>query len=183
MPSQKILEQKQAQVAALTEALKNSVTGVIVNYEGINVEDDTKLRKSLREVGCKYQVVKNTLLSRALKEAGIEGLDSVLEGTTAIAMSESDYAAGAKILCEYAETAAKANKKFAVKAGFIDGAAVDAAGVDALAKLPSKEVLIAQVLGGFNAPIQGFANVMSGTIRGLAVALNAICEKKASAAE
>ena len=180
MPSQKILEQKQAQVAALTEALKNSVTGVIVNYEGINVEDDTKLRKSLREAGCKYQVVKNT---RALKEAGIEGLDSVLEGTTAIAMSESDYAAGAKILCEYAETAAKANKKFAVKAGFIDGAAVDAAGVDALAKLPSKEVLIAQVLGGFNAPIQGFANVMSGTIRGLAVALNAICEKKAAAAE
>ena len=173
MPSQKILEQKQAQVAALTEALKNSVTGVIVNYEGINVEDDTKLRKSLREAGCKYQVVKNTLLSRALKEAGIEGLDSVLEGTTAIA----------KILCEYAETAAKANKKFAVKAGFIDGAAVDAAGVDALAKLPSKEVLIAQVLGGFNAPIQGFANVMSGTIRGLAVALNAICEKKAAAAE
>ena len=71
MPSQKILEQKQAQVAALTEALKNSVTGVIVNYEGINVEDDTKLRKSLREAGCKYQVVKNTLLSRALKEAGI----------------------------------------------------------------------------------------------------------------
>ena len=120
---------------------------------------------------------------RQLKEAGIEGLDSVLEGTTAIAMSESDYAAGAKILSEYAEKAAKANKKFAVKAGFIDGSAVDAAGVDALAKLPSKEVLIAQVLGGFNAPIQGFANVMSGTIRGLAVALNAICEQKAAAAE
>lgn len=183
MPSQKILEQKQAQVAALTEELKNSVTGVIVNYEGINVEDDTKLRKSLREAGCKYQVGKNTLLSRALKEAGIEGLDSVLEGTTAIAMSESDYAAGAKILSEYAEKAAKTNKKFAVKAGFIDGSAVDAAGVDALAKLPSKEVLIAQVLGGFNAPIQGFANVMSGTIRGLAIALNAICEQKAAAAE
>lgn len=114
MPSQKILEQKQAQVAALTEELKNSVTGVIVNYEGINVEDDTKLRKSLREAGCKYQVVKNTLLSRALKEAGIEGLDSVLEGTTAIAMSESDYAAGAKILSEYAEKAAKAKDRKSV---------------------------------------------------------------------
>ncbi len=127
-PVRKFWSRSRLRFAALTEALKNSVTGVIVNYEGINVEDDTKLRKSLREAGCKYQVVKNTLLSRALKEAGIEGLDSVLEGTTAIAMSESDYAAGAKILCEYAETAAKANKKFAVKAGFIDGAAVDAAG-------------------------------------------------------
>ena len=78
MPSQKVLEQKQAQVAALTETLKNSVTGVIVNYEGISVADDTKLRKSLRESGCKYEVVKNTLLSRALKDAGMEGLDSVL---------------------------------------------------------------------------------------------------------
>ena len=156
---------------------------VIVDYKGITVDDDTKLRKSLREAGCKYQVVKTTLLSRALKDAGIEGLDSVLEGTTAIAMSESDYAAGAKILSEYAEAAAKANKKFKVKAGFIDGEAVDAAGVDALAKLPSKEVLIAQVLGGFNAPIQGFANVLSGTIRGLAIALDAIREQKAAAAE
>ena len=147
MPSQKILEQKQAQVAALTEALKNSVTGVIVNYEGINVEDDTKLRKSLREAGCKYQVVKNTLLSRALKEAGIEGLDSVLEGTTAIAMSESDYAAGAKILCEYAETAAKANKSLRLRPAS-STALQWMQPVSMLAKLPSKEVLIAQVLGG-----------------------------------
>ena len=183
MPSEKILEQKKEIVANLTEKVSNAKIGVIVDYKGITVEDDTKLRKSLREAGCKYQVVKNTLLSRALKDAGIEGLDSVLEGTTAIAMSESDYAAGAKILSEYAEAAAKANNKFKVKAGFIDGEAVDAAGVDALAKLPSKEVLIAQVLGGFNAPIQGFANVLSGTIRGLAIALDAIREQKAAAAE
>lgn len=177
MPSQKILEQKQAQVAALAEVLKNSVTGVIVSYQGITVEDDTKLRKSLREAGCRYQVVKNTLLSRALKDAGIDGLDPVLEGTTAIAMSEHEYAAGAKILTEYA----KKSQTFQVKAGFIDGEAVDAAAVNDLAELPSKEVLIARALGGFNAPIQGFANVLSGTIRGLAVALNAICEKKAAA--
>ena len=177
MPSQKVLEQKQAQVAALTEVLKNSVTGVVVSYKGITVEDDTKLRKSLREAGCKYQVVKNTLLSRALKDAGIEGLDHVLEGTTAIALSESDYAAGAKILTNYA----KESETFKVKAGFIDGVAVDAAAVSNLADMPSKEVLIAQVLGGFNAPIQGLANVLSGSIRGLAVALNAICEQKAAA--
>ncbi len=176
MPSQKILEQKQAQVAALTEILKNSVTGVVVNYQGITVEDDTKLRKSLREAGCTYRVVKNTLLSRALKDAGIEGLDPVLEGTTAIATNEHDYAAGAKILTEYA----KKSQTFQVKAGFIDGEAVDAAAVTNLAELPSKEVLIAQVLGGFNAPIQGLANVLNGTIRGLAIALNAICEQKAA---
>lgn len=179
MPSQKVLEQKQAQVDALGEALKNSVTGVIVSYKGINVEDDTKLRKSLREAGCKYQVVKNTLLSRAFKSAGIDGLDDVLEGTTAIAVSENDYTAGAKILTEYA----KKSESFKVKAGFIDGAAVDAESVLALAQLPSKEVLIAQVLGGLNAPIQGLANVMQGTIRGLAIALDAICEQKAAAGE
>lgn len=179
MPSQKILEQKQAQVAALTETLKGSVAGVIVSYKGINVEDDTKLRKSLREAGCKYQVVKNSLLSRALKEAGIDGLDNVLEGTTAVAINESDYTAGAKILTEYA----KKSESFKVKAGYIDGAAVDAASVTALAELPSKEVLIATVLGTLNAPIQGLANVLQGTIRGLAIALNAVCEQKAAAGE
>ena len=85
MPSEKILEQKKQQVAELSEKLKTAVTGVIVDYKGITVADDTKLRKSLRETGNEYKVVKNTLLGRALKEAGIDGLDSVLEGTTAIA--------------------------------------------------------------------------------------------------
>ena len=156
MPSEKILEQKKQQVAELSEKLKTAVTGVIVDYKGITVADDTKLRKSLRESGDEYKVVKNTLLGRALKEAGIDGLDSVLEGTTAIAISQEDYVGAAKILCEYAEK----NKNFQVKAGFVDGKMIDAEGVKNLAKLPSKEVLLAQVLGGLNAPITGFATVL-----------------------
>jgi large subunit ribosomal protein L10 len=174
LPSEKILEQKQQQVAALKEAFEKANVGVLVNYNGITVEKDTKLRKQLREVGCVYKVVKNTLLSRAFKDAGIEGLDECLNGTTAIAYSENGYTEAPKILSDYA----KDNENFQVKAGFIDGGAVDAKSIDALAKLPSKEVLLAQVLGGLNGPIQGFANVLNGTMRGLVIALNAIAEKQ-----
>ena len=174
MPSEKILGQKQQQVAALKEAFEKANVGVLVNYNGITVEKDTKLRKQLREAGCVYKVVKNTLLSRAFKDAGIEGLDECLNGTTAIAYSENGYTEAPKILSDYA----KDNENFQVKAGFIDGGAVDAKSIDALAKLPSKEVLLAQVLGGLNGPIQGFANVLNGTMRGLVIALNAIAEKQ-----
>ena len=87
MPSQSVLEQKKAIVAELSERLKSSITGVVVSYEGINTEDDTKLRKELRENDVKYTVVKNTLLSRACEEAGLEDIKPVLEGTTAIATS------------------------------------------------------------------------------------------------
>ena len=169
MPSEKILEQKKQQVAELTEAFKKANVGVLVNYSGITVEKDTKLRKQLREAGCEYKVVKNTLLSLAFKEAGIDGLEEFLN-------SESSYVDAPKILSDYA----KENNQFQVKAGFIDGGAVDAASIGELAQLPPKEVLLAQVLGGFNAPIQGFANVLNGTIRGLVIALNAIAEKQSA---
>ncbi len=176
MPSEKILEQKKQQVAALAEDIKKANVGVLVNYSGITVENDTKLRKQLREAGCQYKVVKNTLLGRAFAEAGVEGLTEQLNGTTAIAYSEGSYTDAPKILSEYAE----ANDNFQIKAGFIDGSAVDVNGIKSLAKLPPKEVLVAQVLGGFNAPIQGFANVLNGTLRGLVVALNAIAEKQSA---
>ena len=176
MPSEKILEQKKQAVAALTESLKAAHTGVIVNYKGITVAQDTKLRKELREAGDEYMVVKNTLLRLALKDAGIDGLDHVLEGTTALAISKEDYVSSAKILAKFAET----NKKFELKAGFVDGGAIDADGVKELAALPSKEVLVAQVLGGLNAPITGFVTVLNGTMKGLVVALNAIAEKQAA---
>ncbi|HIY26751.1 MAG TPA: 50S ribosomal protein L10 [Candidatus Acutalibacter pullistercoris] len=176
MPSEKILQQKQEQVAQLSEAFKKANVGVLVNYSGITVEKDTKLRKQLREAGCQYKVVKNTLLARAFAEAGIDGLEEQLNGTTAIAYSENGYTDAPKILSDYA----KDNENFQVKAGFIDGSAVDAKSIDELAKLPPKEVLIAQVLGGLNGPIQGFANVASGVIRGLVIALNAIAEKQSA---
>ncbi len=176
MPSEKILQQKQEQVAQLSEAFKKANVGVLVNYSGITVEKDTKLRKQLREAGCQYKVVKNTLLARAFAEAGIDGLEEQLNGTTAIAYSENGHTDAPKILSDYA----KDNENFQVKAGFIDGSAVDAKSIDELAKLPPKEVLIAQVLGGLNGPIQGFANVASGVIRGLVIALNAIAEKQSA---
>ena len=175
MPSEKILEQKKQAVAELSAKLKESCVGVIVDYKGITVADDTKLRKDIRETGATtYAVVKNTLLSRALQDAGIDGLDNVLEGTTAIAYSDSDYTSGAKILADYADK----SKTFEIKAGFIDGKAVGAKDVEALAKLPSKEVLVAKALGGLNAPIAGFAGVLNATLSGLVIALNAIAQQK-----
>lgn len=174
MPSEKILEQKKAVVAELSERLKNSVAGVLVNYKGITVADDTQLRKQLREAGVKYTVVKNTLLKRAAEDAGIVGLEPVLENTTALATSEEDYVAAAKILCEYAEK----NKNFEIKTGYVDGDVLSVDEVKDLAKLPSKEVLVAKALGGLNAPISGFVTVLNGNIRGLACVLNAIAEQK-----
>lgn len=176
MPSEKILEQKKLVVTALSESLKTACTGVVVSYKGITVAQDTKLRKELREAGDEYMVVKNTLLRLALREAGISGLDDVLEGTTALAISKDNYVSGAKILTKFADT----SKTFEIKAGFVDGGAIDAAGVKSLASLPPKEVLIAQVLGGLNAPITGFVTVLNGTMKGLVVALNAIAEKQAA---
>ena len=176
MPSKKILDEKKKAVVALADELKNANVGILVDYEGISVADDTKLRKEMRDGGDSYKVVKNTLLKRALADAGVEGLDSLLEGATAIATS-ADYVSAAKVLAGYA----KDNDTFKIKGGFLDGAAVDAASIDSLAKLPSKEVLVAQVLSGLNAPITGLVTVLNGTIKGLVVALNAIAEKQSAA--
>lgn len=176
MPSEKILEQKKALVEELAKRLQGACAGVLVNYKGITVADDTKLRKELREAGVNYTVVKNTLLSRAAKQAGFEGLDSVLEGTTALATSDEDYVAAARILCTFAES----NKSFEIKNGFVEGKILDQNEINDLSKLPSKEVLIAKALGGLNAPITGLVTVLNGTIKGLVVALNAIAEKQSA---
>ena len=176
MASEKILQQKQEYVEQLAEKLKNSVAGVIVSYMGITVADDTALRRKLREAGVEYAVVKNSMLRRAADKVGLDGLDNVLEGSTALALSPTDHVAAAKILSEYAEK----SKTFEIKAGYVEGKVIDAAGVAELAKMPPKEVLVAKVLGGLNAPISGFVNVLNGNIRGLVVALNAIAEKQSA---
>ena len=141
MPSQSVLEQKKAIVAELSERLKNSITGVVVSYEGINVEDDTKLRKELREAGVTYTVVKNSILKRAAEEVGLEIADSVVEGTTAVATSVDDYVVAARILNKYAEE----NESFNIKTGYLDGAIIANEEVVALAKLPSRETLLATI--------------------------------------
>ena len=156
MPSQAILEQKKAAVADLAEVLRAACSGVLVEYKGINVADDTKLRSDLRGAGVRYSVVKNTLLELAAKEAELDGLLPHLVNTTALATSTDDYTAAARILSKYAAT----SKTFNVKTGFVDGKVIDEKKVDALAKLPSREVLLATVCNAFQAPIAAFARAM-----------------------
>ncbi|MCX7614711.1 MAG: 50S ribosomal protein L10 [Clostridiales bacterium] len=178
MPNAKVLEEKQAIVKELAEKIKSASSGVLVDYKGISVEADTKLRREMRSAGVEYAVIKNTLTSLACKEVGFEDLIPFLNGTSALAISKNDAIAPAKILNAYAK---KSGDKFKIKAGFVEGKVISADGVKALADLPPREVLIAKVLGGMNAPISGFVNVLNGNIRGLVVALNAIAEKKANA--
>lgn len=160
MPSQKVLEQKQQVVNDLAERIQGSVAGVIVSYEGINVADDTKLRKDLREAGVKYTVVKNTLIKRAAEKAGLNGIEGVLNGTSAIATSAEDYVAAARILQKFAD----GHKTFEVKSGYLDNEVISLEKIQSLAKLPSREVLLANVLGAFQAPIASFARAVQAIV-------------------
>lgn len=160
MPSQKILDEKKAVVASLSDRLQNSVAGVVVNYKGINVADDTKLRKDLREAGVQYTVVKNTLLSRAANEAGLSDLNAVLEGTTALATSAEDHTAAARILSKFAD----ANENFTIKSGYLEGEVISLETISSLAKLPTRDVLLATVLNAFNAPIASFARAVQAIV-------------------
>ncbi len=160
MPSQKILEQKQALVAALAEKFKAATAGVLVKYEGITVEDDTKLRAALRAAGVEYTVVKNTLTGRACDEAGLGDMKQYLGGMTAIATSANDAVAAAKIMKEYAEKI----ESFEIRAGFVDGAVLDKAGVEELASIPSKEILVQRMLGSMMSSLYSFARVLQAKI-------------------
>lgn len=160
MPSVQVLEQKKQVVASLVERLNNSCAGVIVDYKGINVTDDTALRKELREAGVEYSVVKNTLLRLAIDQTELKELEDVLEGTTAIATSADDYVAAARILCKFADT----HDGFQIKKGYLDNEVIDIAKITGLAKLPSREVLLAQVLGAFQAPISAFARAVQAIV-------------------
>ena len=160
MPNASVLEQKKQQVATLSEKISAAVTGVIVDYKGITVADDTVLRKELREAGVEYFVVKNTILGRAVEGTDLEEMKSVLEGTTAIALSTEDYTAAARILCKFADS----HDNFKVKSGFLDGKVVDVATIESLAKLPTKEVLLATVCSAFQAPIAAFARAVQAIV-------------------
>ena len=160
MPSNSILAQKQQVVADLAEQLKASAAGVLVNYQGITVEDDTKMRKALREAGVKYMVVKNSLTGRACDEVGYGEMKQYLTGMTAIAIGSEDPIAPAKVIKEYAEKV----ESFSILAGYLDGKVVDAKTVEALADIPSKEVLIAKFLGSIKSPIYGFAYALQAIV-------------------
>ena len=152
MPSEKILEQKKAVVEDLADKLGRAASGVLVKYEGITVEQDTKLRAALRAAGVEYAVLKNTMINLATKEMGYEGLAAHLEGPTAVAFGYEDMIAPAKILSDFA----KKSKKMTIKCGICDGAFLDEAGVQALANLPSKEVLIAKIMGSMMSAVSKF---------------------------
>ena len=174
-----VTQEKLQTVAVIKEKISATKGAVLTNYRGLTVAQDTKLRRKLREAGVEYHVFKNTMTRIAAKEAGIEGLDSYLEGPTAIAMSQTDPVAPAKIISDFI----KENKLQAleVKAGLVEGKVIDADGVKALSALPPREVLISQVLAGMQAPIAGFVNVLSGSLRNLVYALDAVRKQKESA--
>ena len=152
-----ILEQKKAKVAAVAEEMKNAKSFVFVNFSGIPVEDDTKLRRELTAAGIEYTVVKNTLLRFALQDTPFTGLDSVLNGSTALATTTEDPIAPIRILSEFAK---KLKKNFAVNGAFMDGTVLPESDLAEIAQLPSKDALYSKVLGTMLAPITSLAVVL-----------------------
>ena len=167
MPNAKVLSEKQAIVAALSDRIKNASAGVLVDYKGITVAQDTELRTELRKNEIDYTVVKNTLTRFALDGAGLQELDSVLNGTTSLATSAGDPIAPIRVISEYAD---KLGGIFNVKAAFLEGKVLSEGEIKQIAALPSKDALYAQVFGTLLAPITS-----------LAVVLNQIVEKQGGA--
>lgn len=169
MPNAKVLSEKQAIVEALAERIKGASAGILVDYKGITVAEDTALRTELRKDEVNYTVVKNTLTRKALDKLGMSALDSVLNGTTSLATAENDPIAPFRILNDYSK---KLGERFNIKAAFMEGKVLSATEIAEMAELPSKDALYAKVLGTMIAPITG-----------LAVCLGQILEQKGGSVE
>ncbi len=170
------VELKKPIVEEISASIQGAQSIVVADYRGLTVEQDTQLRKQLREAGVTYKVYKNTMLNFAFKGTEFESLTSYLEGPSAIAISTEDATAPARILCKFAEKA----PALEVKAGVVEGIAYDAAGITAIAKIPSREELLSKFLGSIQSPITNFARVMNQLAeKGGASA----CEAPAAAAE
>lgn len=166
-------EEKAQVIEELTEKLRSG-SAVIVDYQGMNVAQSTRLRARSRESGVEFVVAKNTLAQRAANEAGVEGLDQFLAGPTAIAFAE-DAVAGAKLMSEFSDEV----EAFEIKGGILDdGRIMDAEDVVALSRLPGREQLLAQLLGAIQSPLAGLVTVLSAPARNLAVVLNQVAEQK-----
>ena len=166
-------EEKQKVVEDIKTKFQNSTGVVLADYRGLTVTQVTDLRAQLREAGVEYRVLKNTMVRRAADELGIEGLDEFMKGPTAVAFS-ADPVAPAKILSEFS----RKNKNFAIKAGVLEGKVINSDKIKDLASLPSREVLLAQVLAGIQAPLQGMVNVLQGPIRKMGYALEEVRKLK-----
>ncbi|HHZ19226.1 MAG TPA: 50S ribosomal protein L10 [Firmicutes bacterium] len=170
--------EKEAIVAEVQEKISRSQAVVLADYRGLNVEEINLLRKKLREAGVEYRVIKNTLIRLAAKNAQIDGLDPYLEGPTAIAFGYDDPVAPAKIMSDFA----KDHKNLELKAGLLGDKVIDVDGVKALANLPSRTALLAQLAGLLQAPMRGLVTVLSGPMRNAVYALEAIRKKQAGEA-
>lgn len=171
------LAQKKQVVAEIKESLSQAQSVTIIEYRGLTVSEITELRAKFRASGVKMKVLKNTLVKLAADDYGVSGLDQYLEGPTAWAFSVDDPVAAPKILAEFIKT----HPKMGIKGGILEKKAIDADGVKALATLPSREVLLAQVLAGMQAPLTGMANVLQGPIRKFVYALEAVRKEKEQA--
>ena len=156
MPNAKVLESKKAVVEALSAKMKEATSVVFVDYKGINVAQDTELRKQFREAGVEYSVVKNTLTNFAAKDAGYDFAE-ILNGTTAMASTTGDPIAPARIACEFAK---KNKNTLSIKGGVVEGSVLTADQLNGFGELPSKNALVASVLGTFLAPISSLAFVL-----------------------
>ena len=167
---------KENAVSAIVEQIKNNDAILLLDYKGITVNEDTAFRRLLREAGIDYRVTKNTFIKLAANGEGITDLDPFLEGTSAIAFS-NDPVGMAKIVSDFA----KEHEAIKVKVGMLDGKVLPAEQVAALAKLPSREVLLAQVAGGLQSPMVGFAGALQGLLRNFVYALEQVRQQKESA--
>ena len=150
------VELKQPIVEAIAEEIKDAQSVVLVDYRGLTVAQDTELRKQLREAGVVYKVYKNTMMKRAFEGTEFEGLESCLEGPSAIAVSKDDATAPARILCKFAKDA----PALELKGGVVEGNVYDVAGLTELSKIPSREELLSKLLGSIQSPITNFARVI-----------------------
>jgi large subunit ribosomal protein L10 len=167
-------KQKEEIIKDLSDKIKSSKSVVVSDFKGLSVKDLTNLRKELRENGVDFKVTKKTLIKIALKDAGIEMDVKSIDGQIALAMSQVDEVAAPKIIAKMAKT----NENLKIKGGLLGSEILSEEQMMALAKLPSKEELLAKLVGTINAPVSGFVNVLAGNIRGLVNALNAIAQAK-----
>lgn len=151
------VELKQPIVEEISAHIKDAQSVVLVDYRGLTVEQDTRLRKQLREAGITYKVYKNTMMNFAFKGTDFEVLAPYLEGPSAVAISTEDATAPARVLCNFAKEA----DKLEIKGGVVEGIAYDAKGIGEIAKIPSREVLLSKLLGSIQSPIANFARVMN----------------------
>lgn len=151
------VELKKPVVEEISANIKDAQSVVLVDYRGLTVEQDTNLRKALREAGVTYKVYKNTMMNFAFKGTDFEGLAPYLNGPSAVAISTTDATAPARVIAEFAKTA----KALEIKAGVVEGTVYDAKGMEAIASIPSREVLISRLLGSMQSPITNFARVMN----------------------